>query len=104
MPARTGVFAALLLRLLRVSEDEILEDYLLSNECRAASNAATYERLGAIGLDIELIRPLLEQNPVAIPRMFRAIDDDFGDFEAFVRDGLDVGDGAVRVLREKLLT
>ncbi len=101
---RTGVFAALVLRLLGVSEDDIVADYVLSNECRAEWNAGAYERLGAAGLDIELIRPLLEQEASAMTAMFRAIDEDFGDFEAFLREGLGLEESVLATLREKLLT
>jgi len=100
---RTGVFAALVLRLLGVAEAVIIEDYLLSNECRAASNAATYERLAAAGLDIELVRPLTEQQADAITGMFRAIEADHGSFDAFVRDALGLDDEVVAALRAQLV-
>lgn len=100
---RTGVFAALILRMLDVEADVIIEDYLLSNECRADYNAAAYQRLAQAGLDIELVRPLLEQRPEAMVAMFDAIDEDFGDFETYLRGGLGLAPEVLSAVRTKLL-
>lgn len=101
---RTGIFAALLLRLLGVPEETVLADYELSNACRARINAATRDRLSAAGVEPGLLRPLLEQDRDNLAGMFRAIEEDFVSFDRFVSEGLGVNHPTVERLRSTFLT
>ncbi|NPC96853.1 tyrosine-protein phosphatase [Nocardioides sp. zg-DK7169] len=100
---RTGVFAAVLQRLLGVSERTVLADYELSNSYRATGNAATYERLSAAGVDLALIRPLLEQSGANLAGMFRAIEEDYGTFDRFLLRGLGLERSTIAALKARLL-
>lgn len=101
---RTGIFAALVLRLLRVPEATVLADYELSNEYRAAHNASTYARLAEAGVDEALLRPLLEQDGANLDGMFRTIEEDYGSFDRFLVEGLELDRRTIEKLRDKLLT
>ncbi len=100
---RTGMFAAIVQRLLGVAEDDVLGEYEFSNACRADVNRATLERLAGAGVDIEMVRPLIEQDGANLAAMLRAVDVDFGSFERFVEVGLGIDQATVETLRETLL-
>lgn len=102
---RTGVAAAILLRLLGVPAELILADYLRSN----AYSLAARQR------DLLLVRLLRGPTMAALGRTlfgveaaylhtaFAAIDSTYGSFEAYARDGLGLGESAIARLREALL-
>lgn len=100
---RTGVFGAILLRTLGVPETAVVEDYVLSNVYRRQHNEGTYRVLTAAGVDIELIRPLLEQQPQAIQNMLDAITAEYGSFEQWLDAELGVDATTVAKLRATLL-
>lgn len=100
---RTGIFAAVIQRILGVPERAILADYELSNRYRAASNQATYDRLATVGVDLALIRPLLEQDGANLAGMFRAVEEEYGSFDRFLRTGLGLDAATLKALRAKLL-
>lgn len=100
---RTGVFAAIALRVLGVPEKPLLADYELSNKYRAASNQRTYAYLQGVGVDPALLKPLMEQSGANLANMFRAIEQDYGSFDRFVRSGLGLDAKTVKRLRANLL-
>lgn len=53
--------SAIILRLLDVPQKSIEDDFVLSNRYLKASHEQTYAYLASKGIDIELIRPLVEQ-------------------------------------------
>ncbi|TYL50078.1 tyrosine-protein phosphatase [Nocardioides sp. BGMRC 2183] len=101
---RTGVFSAILLRVLGVGERAIMADYELSNVYRAEYNAATYAYLAKAGIATELIRPLMEQDGANIAAMFDSIEEEHGNFDRFVRSGLGLDRRTVTALRDRLLS
>src|SRR5690606_6381694 len=100
---RTGVFAAVLQRLLGVPEQAILADYELSNAYRAASNQGTYDYLASRGVNVDLLRPLMEQSGENLAAMFRSIEADFGSFDRFLTKGLGLDRATIKTLQKKLL-
>ncbi len=100
---RTGVFAAVVQRLLGVPEKTVLADYELSNQYRAAYNERTYAFLQSVGVDPALLRPLMEQSGANLANMFRSVEREYGSFDAFVRDGLGLDKSTVKALRAQLL-
>jgi protein-tyrosine phosphatase len=100
---RTGICAALFLRILGVPDDVILGDFLLSNVFRAAEIDGVISTLGATFERAELLRPVLEVRPELLKAAFDAIDDAHGDFPGYVRDALHLDGDAVARLRERYL-
>jgi protein-tyrosine phosphatase len=82
---RTGVFSAVLLTMLGVPKDTVVQDYLLTNVYR------------------ELIGQRPSVQAANLDRAFMAIDERWGSFDAFVRDGLGLSDAQVAELRDRLL-
>lgn len=102
---RTGWAAAVVQRILGVSPDDVLADYLLTNEYSAATIAkiaagAAAERGAAIG---EAARVLAGVFPEALQASFDEVDARYGGFDGYVRAGLGLDDGVIEKLRAKLI-
>ncbi|WP_291853592.1 tyrosine-protein phosphatase [Bradyrhizobium sp.] len=82
---RTGFACALILHTLGVADDIIAEDYLLTNRY--------YRRDPASGSDLpEDVKQVLGSVQESfLAAAFEAIDADYGDLEAYLRDGLGLG-------------
>ncbi|MEU8136948.1 tyrosine-protein phosphatase [Streptodolium elevatio] len=101
---RTGWMSALLLTALEVPDRTIVEDYMLSNENRRASNESTYAFLRSRGIDVELVRPLMEQRPAYIEAALATMRAEYGSVDRYVRRGLGLSAGTIPRLRARLLT
>lgn len=95
---RTGVACALVLVALDVDDDIIMEDYLLTNQYFRRDAAA----------HPELPRDVLEAiGTVQASFLAAALDtirQDYGDLEAYLRDGLGVDGAAREALKQRYLT
>jgi protein-tyrosine phosphatase len=100
---RTGWMSALILEALDVPRATIVEDYMLSNVYRRASNEATYAFLRSRGVDVELIRPLMEQRPEYIEESLAVMRREYGSVGRYVRRGLGLSPSTVGHLRARLL-
>jgi len=106
---RTGVFTALLLRVLGVPKATVMEDYLLTNryvltEKAMATMAASMKGYGMTSIpSAEALKPLLAVEPEYLEAVFATIDKEHGSFDAFRRQALGLSDAEVRQLRKKLL-
>jgi len=102
---RTGFVAAILLGLLGVSEDEIIEDFLLSNEVRKdqielhldSYRQRLAEQQGCLESEIadhllEPLRALVMTKPSYMQAVFAAIKSGWGSWEIFRKDGLEISD------------
>ena len=102
---RTGFVAGVLLRLLGVGQEEVMADYLLTNEIlgdRMARRADQARRRIAqrSGVEpdqvdehhLEGIRAMLYTRPSFLQASFDAVNDKFGTWETFRRDGLGIDD------------
>jgi protein-tyrosine phosphatase len=84
---RTGFATALLLSLLGVSEDLILDDYLLTNRIYRMDPATAR----SIELPDEVRAVLLSVDASFLGAAFDTIRSEFGDLETYFKDGLGVG-------------
>ncbi len=102
---RTGWAAAIVQRLVGVSFDDVMGDYLLTNERSAAviekiAAGAAAERGEAIG---EAARVLAGVFPEALTAAFDEADAQYGGFDGYVRDGLGIDDAVITRLRSRLV-
>jgi protein-tyrosine phosphatase len=85
---RTGVFAALLLKLLRVSDSDIIEDYMLTQQ----SEAKMKQLLGGIEDTVEAREPRVAREPVdrrAIECVLERLESQYGTaYNYFLRHGI----------------
>jgi len=113
---RTGIVAAVLLRLLGVADDDVMADYLLSNDIRRPWIEAVevdHRRRIAQHLEVDesevpaarlaTSRALLWCHPDYLDALFTGIEDRWGSFDVFVRDGLGLDGRRVEAFRTALL-
>ncbi len=103
---RTGYVAAILLRILGVLPDEIMEDYLLSNQQYQATFSwfsLALLRLRRGKRVFEVIKTLLEVRPAYLSVAFDALDREYGSFEGYVRNGLGLTEQEIDRLRRLYL-
>ncbi|MEI7770126.1 MAG: tyrosine-protein phosphatase [Chloroflexales bacterium] len=102
---RTGIAAAIILRLLGVSEDVILADYLRSKTYSLASHRRDLllVRLLQGPTITALVRTLLGVEAAYLQATFAAIERAYGSFAAYARDGLGLDAAAIAELRDTLL-
>ena len=102
---RTGFVAGVLLRLLGVDQEEVMADYLLTNEIlgdrmarradQARQRIAQQSGVEPDQVDerhLEGIRAMLYTRPSFLQASFDAVTDKFGTWETFRRDGLGIDD------------
>jgi protein-tyrosine phosphatase len=99
---RAGWAGSVVLLALGIDEDEVIEQYLLSN--RAADEIAA--RTGG-GVNVEnwrgLLSPLLEVRREYVEASFEAVRVEYGDFDAYLRMGLEFSDAQRERLQTNLL-
>jgi protein-tyrosine phosphatase len=93
---RTGFAAALILLALGVSHDDVMRDYLLTNE---RLKPKTEWR----GLSSEVAAVLYRVQPEFLDAAFEAVTQDYGDVEAYFHRGLRLGPSERARLRELYL-
>ena len=103
---RAGFAAAITLIALGVSKEDVINDYMKTNDF---TQERIEEILGQIELmslyqsDVEILRPLLGVEQIYIETAFRAAEDKYGSLENFIRDGLNISDEDIQKLRNKFL-
>ena len=103
---RTGVSVAIVLRSLGVSEETVLEDYLLSNtfwESEADRLSCFASCASLFRTPRSEVRALMEVRPEYLEAAFEAIDQKYGSFEGYLHEGLEIDDATLERLRSKLL-
>ncbi len=101
---RTGVMAALLLRLLGVPRTHVVADYALSSHyTRGASRAAT-RWFGELGLERADVSHLLSALPGNMETALDHLDAEHGGAERYARERMGLEGDVVVALRERLLT
>ena len=103
---RVGMGTFILLSALGVSREDIIKDYLLTNE----SYAAVINEAKALGIErgvdkeiIDTIEPLSGVDISYIMSAITAIDNVFGGLDGFFKNGLGVDDSYINELRESYL-
>lgn len=86
---RTGFAAALLLKAIDVPDDEVMEDYLLTNDRLELPEGSR------LGLPREAMEVLWRVQPDFLQAAFEEVDALYGSLDAYLRDGLALG-GAER--------
>jgi protein-tyrosine phosphatase len=89
---RAGVGAALVLLTLGVPEKTVMEDFLLTNGYRAASNANTLKSLSALldPQEVEVMRGILEVRPEYLQAALDTMKDEYGSVDGYLRKGLGI--------------
>lgn len=94
---RTGFAAALILRSLGVSEDDVMRDYLLTNERLKMPDASRH------GLTPEVGEVLWRVQPEFLQAAFDAVQSGYGGLEGYLREGLGLREPERERLRELYL-
>jgi len=101
---RTGVAAALILRVLGVERGVVVEDYAATNTYRTSRYIervrTDYE---AAGVDVEQIRPIIDARPAVIAGTLDWIDETFGSVEEYLVRAAGVERPALDALRRALV-
>jgi protein-tyrosine phosphatase len=101
---RTGFAAAILLRILGVSQDIVEEDYLLSAKYADQRKALIWMlRLSRGKEAAETIQTFFQVKKEWIEAAFQAIDAHWGDFETYSYEALGLSESQVSQLRDQLL-
>ncbi|BDD03285.1 tyrosine-protein phosphatase [Aureibacter tunicatorum] len=94
---RTGFASALILKTLGLSEQDILDDYLMTN-------FYGYENLKkAYATNIMSLRPTYGAHTEQIKSSFKAIEENYGTFDNYLSTGLHLTDEEVDAIRTNLL-
>ncbi len=103
---RTGVAAALILRALGVSDDVIIEDYMLTNKLRDKARADFAVRFAdkLKGVNVqEVVQSILGVEEILIKTALKEIDDKYSDFSDYLENECDFTKQMHKEMREKYL-
>lgn len=98
---RTGLFTAILLKILGVPETDIMSDYLRSNE--AMKSAAALPAGMQLPFDPRILGPLMSVEPGYLLASFTKIQSTYGSFDNYRRDGLQLTEEQTAKLRKLFL-
>ncbi|SUB40490.1 tyrosine-protein phosphatase [Nocardia brasiliensis] len=103
---RTGWLTYVTLRAVGVPERTARQDYLLSNQYRAAADAALRQQVKQAGLmqNPDLLIPLQEVRDAYLDVAVAKIEQDYGDFGKFLTQGLGLDAGTILKLRKNLVS
>ena len=103
---RTGMTAAVILKLLGVSDEDILEDYMFTNNT-FEKTSSFYSRLIRVFMRdkilAEKVRKVFLCDEQYIDAFFNAADERFGSFENFVSEGLGITQTEVEDFKNYIL-
>ncbi|MCL2170193.1 MAG: tyrosine-protein phosphatase [Defluviitaleaceae bacterium] len=103
---RTGFAAALILKILGVSMECVMKDYMLTVEERKEDNArhiAQYREKGMSEEQLEGLEIAYTVQPLFLESTFEKINEKFGDFDNFIKKGLGASQDLLEKLKEKYL-
>ena len=103
--ARTSWATAVVMMVLGVTEEEVIQDYLLTNQFRAAANNAQLNALvgsGRLGKAI-YIAPQLFDRPEYLQAALDEMHRIYGTFDNYVHQALGITDAQLELIRENLL-
>ena len=99
---RTGFAAALILKILGVSDEDIYEDFLKTVEARRLANDKIVDSFRQKGLgqeQLEALAIVFSVKKSYLETAFKAIAEKYGDFQAYVMDGLGFGEAEIEQLK-----
>ena len=100
---RTGWAAAVLLLLLGVPRNDVMDEYLLTNEALLPALEPVFEQFRQAGGDPDLLRPVLGVEPAYLESALDQMRLQFGTVEGYFEVGLGIGPDGQRALREALV-
>ncbi len=100
---RTGWAAAVLLELLDVRRDDVLTDYLRTNDVTAPTFDAYREAYAASGGDVDVLEAALVADAAYLEAAFSEMEATWGDVSLYVMRGLGLSADDVEQLRRRLL-
>lgn len=106
---RTGFAAAIILRILGIDEQQIFEDYLLTNQLRAQHNEKimkqiALERGAPLTKSLEdRLQAMLGVKEEYLLNSEKAIADHFNNWDQFIKEGLHLTDEDIQSMRENFL-
>nr|WP_181698315.1 tyrosine-protein phosphatase [Nocardia sp. GTS18] len=102
---RTGFLTYVVLRAVGVPEQTARQDYLRSNEFRAAADAKLREQVKQAGYmqNPDLLIPLQEVRTEYLDTAVRKLEQDYGSFGKFLTDGLGIDGMTLVKLRKNLV-
>ena len=98
---RAGWAGSVVLLTLGVPEDQVVEQYLLSN--RAAAAIIEHNRTPGRPRWSDALAPLIGVKAEYIESSFAAVRQDWGDFDGYLRKGLGITDAEREAIRANLL-
>lgn len=103
---RTGLAAALLLRVLGVAPDHVMQDYLATNTYTGTRVEQIVHHINEMTMhqvNEDVIRMLFKVQSRFLNEAYKSIDEHYGDFANYVDIGLGFGDAECERLRQLLL-
>ncbi len=105
---RTGIATALLLDILGVDRTTIMDDFLLTNRAvNLAEKSKSLAELISLKTDAnvtaDMVMPMVGVEDAFLAAMYDVIDRDYGSMDAYVRDGLKLGDAEITALRDRFV-
>jgi len=100
---RTGWAAAALLTLCGVSGEDVMQDYLLSNDFILPEYQTMIDKYAAMGVEKEIVVSILGVRQAYLEASFQEMHGQFGDIEGYFARGLDIDSAGQRALRDMFL-
>jgi protein-tyrosine phosphatase len=104
---RTGLGAAIILKLLGVSDEDIFHDYLKTNENRKEANEHIlegYRQKGLTEAQLDALSMLYSAKKEYLESAFNAIESEYGSFENYIENGLSINSSEIESLKHLYLT
>lgn len=100
---RTGWTAAALLTLCGVSHEDVMQEYLLSNDFILPEYQPIIDKLIALGIEKEILLSILGVRQEYLEAAFQEMRDQFRDIETYFSTGLGIDSVGQQALREQFL-
>lgn len=100
---RTGWGAALIFTVLGVSRDQILQEYLLTNDQLLPRFKKSFEAFELAGGDPDVLRPVLGVDRAYLQSSFDTVDAQFGSMDRYLDEGLGMDSERQQRFRERFL-
>ena len=103
---RAGFAAAITLIALGVSKEHVIEDYMKTNVFTKDRIDEMINKIALMSLyqvDAEILRPLIGVERIYIETAFNTAEEKYGSLENFIREGLNISDEEIQMLRNKFL-
>lgn len=103
---RCGLLTAILLSALSVDRQQILEEYLLTNEVNQPKAQMYYQQMLSAGkseAEAEAVKNVFLAKETYLNEAFSAIDEQYQDMGTYLTEGLNIAEDRIVAFREKML-